>query len=208
MTSEPAAPAPSSVPVQGLVLSGGASARMGQDKALLVHAGVPQLEATFRLLSRHVQACFVSMRQSQADEPLRARFPAIFDMQDDIGPAAGLLAAHHAYPTMAWLVVACDLPLLHDATLARLLQVRDDRHVAVAYRSACDGLPEPLCALWEPAALSRLDARVRQGRHGLREVLLSPDVRLLPAVADGSLDNLNTPQERAALLRRQENART
>lgn len=191
----------STAPVNGLVLSGGASARMGQDKALLEHAGMPQLTAMFQLLSHHVQHCFISLRKDQANEPLRAGFPGLIDGHEGIGPAAGLLAAHRAYPAAAWLVLACDLPMLDESTLAALVQARDGQHVAVAYRSAYDDLPEPLCALWEPAALERLDAQVRAGRHGLREVLRSVDVRLLPAPANNALDNINTPEERDRLLR-------
>ena len=98
-------------------------------------------------------------------------------------------------------MVACDLPRLDEATLAALIQARDEYHIAIAYRSAHDDLPEPLCALWEPAALQRLEAQVRAGRHSLREVLRSPDVRLLHAPENGALDNINTPEERDRLLR-------
>lgn len=174
---------------------------MGQDKALLEHAGMPQLSATFQLLSGQVHSCFISLRKDQTDEPLRARLPGLIDGHEGIGPAAGLLAAHRAYPTTAWLVLACDLPRLDETTLAALVQARDEYHIAIAYRSAHDGLPEPLCALWEPAALQRLDAQVRAGRHSLREVLVSADVRLLPTPGNGSLDNINTPEERDRLLR-------
>lgn len=201
MTTEHTPPMRSATSVNGLVLSGGASTRMGRDKALLDHAGTPQLSATFQLLARHVHACFISLRKDQVGERLRAQFPGLIDAHEGIGPAAGLLAAHRAHPATAWLVLACDLPLLDDATLAALVQARSDRRVAVAYRSAYDDLPEPLCALWEPAALERLEAQVRAGRHGLRDVLSSGDVRLLPAPANGTLDNINTPEERERLLR-------
>jgi molybdenum cofactor guanylyltransferase len=53
-------------------------------------------------------------------------------------------------------VLACDLPFLTDAALAQLLEERDPTALATAYRSAHDGLPEPLCAIWEPAAAAAL----------------------------------------------------
>ncbi len=208
MTAQSTFPAPATTPLNGLVLSGGASTRMGRDKALLVHAGVPQLSATFQLLARHVQSCFVSLREAQKQEPLRARFPGLVDGIEGIGPAAGLLAAHRAFPEAAWLVVACDLPLLDDAALAALVKARDLRHVAVAYRSAHDGLAEPLCALWEPAALARLRGQSAAGRHRLRDVLDAPDVVLLDAPANRALDNINTPDEFEQLQGRRQPRRT
>ncbi|MEP6907141.1 MAG: NTP transferase domain-containing protein [Pseudoxanthomonas sp.] len=197
---------PAKASLNGLVLSGGASKRMGRDKALLTPAGVPQLSATFHLLSSHVDACFVSLRDEQRQEPLRAQFPGLVDGIAGIGPAAGLLAAHHAFPAAAWLVVACDLPQLDDATLAALIDARTPHQVAVAYRSAHDGLAEPLCALWEPIALARLQSQVSAGRYRLRDVLGAPDVLLLDALGNGALDNINTPDDLENLQRRMPSA--
>jgi molybdopterin-guanine dinucleotide biosynthesis protein A len=190
--------------LHGLVLSGGASTRMGKDKALLDWHGEPQLQATFRLLSGHVRSCFVSLRSDQRAESVRAALPGIVDEIEGAGSAAGLLAAHAAYPEAAWLVLACDLPLLQASTLEALIRARDGQRAAIAYRSPIDGLPEPLCALWEPAALARLSLQAQAGRYGLREVLRSTDTLLLPARDNGELDNINTPQERQRLDLRME----
>ncbi|MGH8062474.1 MAG: NTP transferase domain-containing protein [Pseudoxanthomonas sp.] len=189
-------------PLHGLVLTGGDSMRMGEDKALLDAGGKPQLLATLRLLQKHARPCFVSLRAGQRNEPLRSGMCQIVDGIAGIGPAAGLLAAHAAHPQAAWLVVACDLPLLDDATLETLIRARDGRHAAIGYRSDHDDLPEPLCTLWEPAALDRLEQQVRAGRNGLRDALLQVEMLLLPAPSDGALDNANTPQERERLMRR------
>jgi molybdopterin-guanine dinucleotide biosynthesis protein A len=189
-------------PLHGLVLTGGASMRMGEDKALLDAGGEPQLQATLRLLQKHAQPCFVSLRAGQRSEPLRSGMRQIVDSIEGIGPAAGLLAAHAAHPQAAWLVVACDLPLLDDATLEALIHARDGRHVAIGYRSGHDDLPEPLCTLWEPAALDHLEQQVRAGWNSLRGTLAQVDMLLLPTPPDPVLDNANTPQERERLLRR------
>ena len=58
-------------PVAGLVLAGGESRRMGRDKAALELAGTSQLERTMALLSRHLPQVFVSVRESQQQDPLR-----------------------------------------------------------------------------------------------------------------------------------------
>lgn len=168
-------------PLHGLVLTGGDSMRMGEDKALLDAGGEPQLQATLRLLQKHVRPCFVSLRAEQRAEPLRAGLRQVIDGLEGVGPSAGLLAAHAAYPQAAWLVVACDLPLLDDTALEALVRARDGRHAAIGYRSGHDDLPEPLCTLWEPAALDRLEQQVRVVRSGLRYTLLQVGMLLLPA---------------------------
>lgn len=191
----------SATPLHGLVLAGGRSTRMGQDKAQLRYGTQPQLQAAFELLRGMVDQCHVSVRADQRDEPLRAGLPQLLDVMDDIGPAAGLLAAHAHAPDAAWLAVACDLPLLEVRTLQALIDARREGVAAVAFRSAHDGLPEPLCAIWEPLALERLQDQVRLGRHGLRSVLSGGDVQLLPLPSPDALDNANTPDDHARLRR-------
>ncbi len=198
MTAAPL-PLPALPVLHGLVLAGGASLRMGRDKAALEYSGQPQLEAAFALLAPLVRACFVSVRNDQRDEPLRAGFPQLVDARHDIGPAAGLLAAQAHAPDAAWLAVACDLPRLEAAALELLIAARMPGASAVAFRSAGDGLPEPLCAIWEPAALQRLESQVARGRYSLRAALDAGDVRLLDLPAPHLLDNANTPRDHARL---------
>lgn len=203
MTSAPRQLSSDALPVlHGLVLAGGRSIRMGQDKAQLRYGVQPQLEAAFQLLKPWVDDCRVSVRADQQDDPLRARFPQLVDLQSDIGPAAGLLAAHAHAPHAAWLAVACDLPFLDAATLKTLVAARAPGIAAVSFRSDHDGLAEPLCAIWEPTALDRLTQRVAEGRYGLRGALSGDDVQLLSPPSAHALDNANTPADHAALLQR------
>ncbi|MDQ6646696.1 MAG: NTP transferase domain-containing protein [Pseudomonadota bacterium] len=185
--------------VYGLVLAGGSSRRMQHDKALIDYHGEPQLLWTYRLLASLLPRVFVSVRSSQHDEPVRSELPQIVDTRDDAGPAAGILAAQALHPDVAWLVVACDLPRLDEATLRHLLEARDPAREATAFISSHDGLPEPLCALWEPASHARLLERVDAGKPCPRKTLIQGDARLLQPLAASALDNINTPEELASL---------
>ena len=189
----------SATPVYGLVLSGGASRRMQHDKALIDYHGEPQLRWTYQLLASLLPRVFVSVRNDQREEPVRREFPQIVDMYSDAGPAAGILSAQALYPDVAWLVVACDLPKLDEATLRRLLEARDPSREATAFTSSHDGLPEPLCALWEPASHAGLLARVESGKPCPRKTLIQGDTQLLSPYAADALDNINTPEELANL---------
>lgn len=179
----------------GLVLAGGESRRMQRDKATLAYHGATQLEWAYALLSRTCAATFVSVRPEQRDEPVRTRFPQIVDRLPDAGPLAGIAAALEEHPEAAWLVVACDLPFLTEATLQRLIDERDPQCVATAYRSAHDGLPEPLCAIWEPAAREPALAQLASGKSCPRKFLINSNVRLLDLPDARALDNVNTTAE-------------
>jgi molybdopterin-guanine dinucleotide biosynthesis protein A len=186
-------------PLYGLVLAGGRSSRMGRDKAALTYGdGTPQLERAMALIAPHVARAFVSVRPDQTAEPLRARFPQIVDQHESMGPIAGLLAAQAQHPDVAWLVLACDLPLLDDATLAQLLRARDPARTATAYRSSHDGLPEPLCAIYEPRSGAALAAYVATGKQCPRKFLGGADTLLLDEPNPEALDNVNTPTDHAS----------
>jgi molybdopterin-guanine dinucleotide biosynthesis protein A len=197
MSSTAAAAYSAAAPVYGLILAGGASSRMRRDKAALLYQGKSQLDRAFELASRHAAKVFVSVRGDQKTEPTRAQKPLIVDSVDGEGPIVGIRSAMTDYPEVAWLVLACDLPFLSDAALEQLLAERDPSVLATAYVSAYDGLPEPLCAVWEPAAAPALSAYQSAGGHCPRKFLRRHPARLIEPRDRHALDNVNTPEEYA-----------
>jgi len=183
-------------PLHGLVLAGGASRRMGRDKASLTLHGKTQLEWACELLARHCERVFVSVRPDQLDDPLRRDLPVIVDRHAGIGPIAGIASAQAEWPEHAWLVLACDLPFVSDAGVDALVANRDGRPV-VAYRSTHDDLPEPLCAIYEPKTATAVLAQIAAGRHCPRKFVISTGVELLEQPDPSLLDNVNTPDELA-----------
>jgi molybdopterin-guanine dinucleotide biosynthesis protein A len=189
---------PSSPPLYGLVLAGGLSTRMQRDKAALEYHGKPQLQWAFELLNEVCELTFVSVRPDQRSDPHRMRLPQVVDGTRGRGPIAGIAAAQAAYPDVAWLVVACDLPFLTVATLQTLIAQRDSSHIATAYRSAHDGLPEPLCAIWEPASRLHVSEWIDKGKDCPRKLLINSNAHIVEQRDRKSLDNVNTPAEFAS----------
>jgi molybdenum cofactor guanylyltransferase len=185
-------------PIYGLILAGGHSKRMGRDKAGLTFDGRTQLERAYGLVENLVARAFVSVRVDQQADPLRVGYPQIVDLPGIEGPVAGIRAAQLAHPEVAWLVLAIDLPLLDTATLQNLIARREPARLATAYRSTRDGLPEPLCAIYEPAAAQALAGWVAAGHNCPRKFLGQSDTLLLEQPNPQSLDNVNTPADLAA----------
>jgi molybdopterin-guanine dinucleotide biosynthesis protein A len=182
--------------IHGLVLAGGRSSRMKRDKAAIeFRAGETQLDVAMKLLEGRVARAYVSVRRDQQDDPARARYARIVDRGDIEGPIAGISAAFASYPDAAWLVLACDLPFLDAHTLDTLLLARDPGFDATAFRSAHDGLPEPLCAIYEPSARTALNAQVAAGRNCPRKFLINAHTQLIDQPNPRALDNVNTVDE-------------
>jgi molybdopterin-guanine dinucleotide biosynthesis protein A len=178
------------------VLAGGHSRRFGGDKAAMQIQGQALLERMVGLLEPLVREVYVSVRADQTDDRLRRRFRLLVDQKANRGPAGGLLAAHGHRPDAAWLVLACDLPLMDEETVRHLVSSRNVNKQATAYRSIEDGLPEPLCAIYEPDTLARFGHQADAG-HSLspRGFLIDADVECIKPARDQVLFNVNTPED-------------
>jgi molybdenum cofactor guanylyltransferase len=181
-------------PLRGLVLAGGYSKRMGRDKGLIEYHGKPQREYLADLLAGICVETFISCRPDQV-ETIPAGYAALPDSFLDLGPYSALLSAFRAYPDSAWLVIACDLPLLDEATLRHLTAHRQPSRLATAFQSPFDTFPEPLIAIWEPKCYPALLQFLSQGYSCPRKVLINSSVELLRAPNPDALKNVNHPEE-------------
>jgi molybdopterin-guanine dinucleotide biosynthesis protein A len=185
-------------PLHGLVLAGGRSTRMQRDKAALEYRpGQTQIDVAMKLLEGRVARAFLSVRSDQVQERVRAAYPQIVDQGNVQGPIAGISAAFAQHPEAAWLVLACDLPFLDARTLDALIASRAPDADATAFRSSHDGLPEPLCAIYEPRAAEKLGAHIASGSNCPRKFLIRAQTRLLEQPDPRALDNVNTLDEYA-----------
>ena len=184
-------------PLYGLVLAGGESRRMGEDKAGLVNRGRTQLETVYGLVQAITDRAFVSTRPAQRDDALRSNFPRVVDRYEGLGPLAGILSALETHPDADWLVVACDLPNLEGDTLAVLLEEAPADAPLVAYRSAVDGLPEPLCALYRAESIDTIRKFAEEGVKCPRKIMLRAGAHLVDLPDANALDNINTPDDLA-----------
>lgn len=205
--------------VLGCVLAGGASRRMGEDKARLplrhwagrtasgsgpggrkASAGT-WCERAFLLLAERFATPWVLGRIAQAGGPdlPGLEWPAAshLDLRAGLGVLGGMETALVLAGGRAALVIPCDLPALAGEALDTLLDHRDSAFAAVAYRQA-DGRPEPAVALLEPGARVLLEDFLRTGGARAGEFLESVATRWLimtPELSRG-FANLNTPEDR------------
>ena len=174
---------------------------MGKDKAELSYQtdGKPQWLVTANLISRFVQKTYVSIRPGQPIREAHALAPEQFlpDAADSHGPLSGIITAMRKAPQAAWLVVACDLPLLSANVVDYLIQQRDNDALSLAYESDFDGLPEPLCTLYEPAMKPVFERYVAEDNRCPRKILIkeAKNVKLLPLPEPKALENANTPED-------------
>lgn len=178
----------------GLVLAGGKSTRMGTDKGAIAYHNIPQRDYLYNLLNQVCDATFYSIREDQKAEFTKEN--VIVDENKFRGPYNGLLSAYKQHNNVAWLVVACDLPLLDKVALQQLIAERDSTKLATAFATRESKLPEPLCAIWEPSALKASVDYLNDGNGSCpRKFLINADVKLVFPEQDQVLLNANSKEE-------------
>ncbi|MDX3925360.1 MAG: molybdenum cofactor guanylyltransferase MobA [Shinella sp.] len=192
--------------IPGVILAGGLSSRMGQDKVHVRLGGMTLLERAARRLHPQVSHLAVNANGPVLLEP-GLEMPVIPDSGPGrAGPLAGVLAAlRHAQATDPAVshvaTVPTDSPFFPSDLVARLEAAIDQAERPAAARSA--GGLHPVFALWPVAVADDLEAwlsggdslRVRSflNRHGAREVLFPP-----VETPQGPFDpffNINTPDD-------------
>ena len=179
--------------LNGLVLSGGQSTRMGRDKGDIEYHSKSQREYVSDLLSSYCSEVFISCNREQSK--LITNTPKIEDAFLNQGPLGGILSAFQQAPNAAWLTVACDLPFLNEATIEHLIQRRNPSKMATAFRDAEGKFPEPLVTIWEPKAYPVLLQFLAQGYSCPRKALINSDVEILHAPDTFVFKNVNTKKE-------------
>ncbi|TLP80602.1 NTP transferase domain-containing protein [Maribacter sp. ACAM166] len=169
----------SNAKLYGLVLSGGKSTRMGEDKGLITYHKLPQREHLYHLLKGVCNRTFISVRSDQ-EKGISQEFETMIDKDEYRGPYNGLLSAHAEHPEVAWLVLACDLPLVDKDALQQLIDGRNLNKIASAFADVENPLPEPLCAIWEPESLKQSVTYLNSGNGSCpRKFLINADVNLV-----------------------------
>lgn len=185
--------------VQGFILVGGASRRMGQDKAQLRLGPETLLDRIARQLSAVTSSVtLVGGPEAYIGHSL----PNVPDVYEKWGALGGIHAALSAAKTDWIIVIACDLPFVTRDLFERLKNFADESIDSIVPMQP-DGRPQPVCALYRrETCLPEIERLVNAGEHTPRALLANVRTRHvqfaelndLPGAKNFFL-NLNTPED-------------
>jgi molybdopterin-guanine dinucleotide biosynthesis protein A len=176
----------------GWVLAGGASSRMGTDKALIEVDGQPLVVLT---ASRVAEVCGNVSIVGDPAQYAKFGLPVVPDRFPGEGPLAGIEAALGATETDWNLIVACDMPALEPAILERLFSAGAE----CALPEYPDGRVEPLCAVYHRRCHAGIVDAMKQGIRKVTDALahlgVNHAITYISVTSAESFANLNTPEE-------------
>jgi len=182
--------------VQGFILVGGASSRMGLDKAQLLFGEQTSVELIATALQSVTQFVTTVGWPHQKLETL----PNLSDRRPNWGPLAGIETALREAKSRHCAIVACDFPFVTGALFERLLAGTDDSDAVVPLQN--DDRPQPLCAIYRvETCLLAAAAAIAADEHSPRALLDRVRTRYLPFTELSPLErseyfffNVNTPE--------------
>ncbi len=197
--------------ITGIVLCGGRSTRMGQDKASLAFGDETLLQRAVRVVREVADEVIVVGREAQGllgggnpfvGLPVRV----IHDAVEDLGPLAGLAAGLSASTTDLNIVVACDMPLVRPAVLQRLAASIGDADACVA---VVDGHASTLCGVYRTRVAAVANQLLASGQRSVMALLDRVETKRVDAAVFRDIDpdletfvSCNTPEAyRQALIR-------
>ena len=184
--------------VEGFVLVGGASRRMGTDKAQLTLDGRTVLQRVADELATAVTSA--TMVGARKDYPVS--LANVADVHEAYGALGGIHAALAAAKAGWILVVACDLPFVTSELFERLKSYSTPSSDAVVPIQE-DGRPQPVCALYRrETCLPEIEKLIRADEHTPRALLARVRTRYVQFSelsdlqgAENFFLNLNRPQD-------------
>lgn len=184
-----------------LILAGGESRRMGQDKARLLLGEQTLLQRVAAIVQPIFSEVIVSTRERRAD----CDFPQVIDATMHSGPLAGLAAGLECIKTSWMFAVACDMPFITPHLIENLAARRDDFDAVVP---VFQGYPQPLAAFYA----TRIEHELRDvlqggGKRSLRELLARLRVCYvneaeIPEADHAGFFDLDTPEEMKSAMKK------
>lgn len=148
--------------VTGIALAGGASRRMGRNKALLPMEGMSLIERTVRALDKVSGRVILSTNDPESYQFLGLE--CVPDLYVGQGPMAGLHAALKSSRSTWNLVAACDMPYIHERFLQGLLDLANKQDTAEAVIPVVEGRMHPLLAAYRRETAESLERRLIRGQ--------------------------------------------
>lgn len=173
--------------VTAIVLCGGRSTRMGEDKGALPFGDETMLERSVRIVRTIADDVIVVARH---DQQVPAGVTIVIDPVEDLGPLAGIAAGLAASHSDLNIIVACDMPLIKPEVLERLVSLIGDHDACVAL---ADGHASALCGIYRSRIAADAKALLDSGERRVMRLLDRVQTKRVDAAVFRDIDpNLET----------------
>jgi len=177
--------------IGGFVLAGGASRRMGRDKALLPLGSATMVE---QIASAVQNAAGNATIVGPVERYAHLRFPVVPDKIAGCGPLGGLYTALSITKSDWNVIVACDMPYVGGAFLTHLIEAAQTSS-ADCLVPETNGKLDPLCAVYHRRVAPAAEAAIHRKLFKMQDFVSTLRTSRWPVSDPRPLQNINTPSE-------------
>lgn len=163
--------------ITGIILSGGKSSRLGQEKGLADFNGKPLIQYSIDILIPICNKILISAN-NQLDEYASFGYEVFEDQVKEIGPMGGIIACLKKSVTRYNFVLSCDTPFVPSELFIHLLNSIENFQVAVPEHG--NKLFEPLCAVYATNVIWDLQHCIDTQNYRLHRFLKEANTKFVP----------------------------
>jgi molybdopterin-guanine dinucleotide biosynthesis protein A len=192
--------------ITGIILSGGKSIRMGENKAFIQIEGVPIIKRIYDLFKELFQEVIIVTNQKDLFSNFNSKIYS--DIIPGKGALGGLYTGIFFSSFQHSFCVACDMPFIKRSLVQYLIESIDNADVIVPRTS--DGL-QPLHAIYSKNCLDPMRRMIDQGKSKIIDIYSEVNVKIVDEKDFHCFDprgesfiNVNTPEELQSIRRDKE----
>ena len=190
--------------MSAIILAGGKSVRMKENKPLLPVQGIPLIQKIARNLEPHFQEILISAQSSEVFAFLP--YPVIVDKEPGQGPLMGILSGLAASANPICFMIACDIPEIDAAFLHRMMSYARQYEIVVPVSG--EDKFEPLFAFYHKCLIPRVENLLKQQTRQVIQLFPLARTKYLPLEERDWFYNLNNTEDYRRYLERLSSAST
>ena len=190
--------------INGYILAGGKSSRMGMDKGLMVFNGKAIVQRVMEQMKPAVNKLVIVSNNPEYE---KFGLEVVVDIIKNIGPAGGIHAALNHTNAEKNFLVSCDMPFITTGSIEFIIRHSLQSQITVPVYQ-CQ--TEPLFGVYSKECLTKWQELIQQGIIKLQDIishfsLLKLDVDGNPLFYDSPFTNINTQDDFKEAIKKSKN---
>ncbi|MDA3892977.1 MAG: molybdenum cofactor guanylyltransferase [Salinivirgaceae bacterium] len=175
--------------ITGIVIAGGKSSRMGQNKALLKYHGKRLIDNAIQLLQKYTQNIIVS-----SNEPIESiPYSILPDEVKDIGPMGGLHSGLRESKSEFNLIIPCDVPNIELGLFSNFIAACEGYDAVIPILP--NGKYEPLVACYNKTIIPLIEKAIQNNDYKLVNLIDKAHVKFIEVINIDQFKNINAPND-------------
>lgn len=180
--------------ITGIIISGGKSSRMGEEKAFINYHGKPLIKHVIDLISPYCDEIIISANKKEYEN---LGYKTVCDTVSNIGPIIGIHNSLKECYNNSAIIIACDTPNITPEIIELLIANMQPDKITIPIHN---NLLEPLCAIYPKACVDHIKLLIEKEKYKLQNLPLSfPSTQInidkILELTPNALDNFNTKED-------------